>query len=139
MHRPPCSHNVGAIRRTDRLVSKADAEQRRRDAEAPYHIDRDPRFRRRARAWRDDDVGGRKPLDLLQRDRVIPPDERRATEFANIPGEVIDERVVVVDEEDHTCPAPTRCSRLSAAMSARALSSVSRYSSSGSESATIPP
>src|SRR5438094_315121 len=50
-------------------------------------------------------------------------------ELAHVAGEVVDEGVVVVDEQDHD---------LRAAIKPRALSSVSRYSCSGSESATVP-
>src|SRR5207247_9067753 len=49
---------------------------------------------------------------------------------AYVARQVVDERVVVVDQQDHGA---------SAAIQPRALSSVSAYSFSGSESATIPP
>src|SRR2546422_11650631 len=51
-------------------------------------------------------------------------------QLAHVAGEVVDERVVVVDQQDHGTMAAT---------SPRALSSVSWYSCSGSESATMPP
>ena len=53
-------------------------------------------------------------------------------QLADVARQVVDERVVVVDEQDHAA-----CS--SASIMPRALSSVSRYSCSGSESATMPP
>ena len=66
--------------------------------------------------------------------RVVAAHDRLPAQLADVPGEVVDEGVVVVDEEDHGDPAFT-----SASIMPRALSSVSRYSCSGSESATIPP
>src|SRR5213083_2104883 len=62
--------------------------------------------------------------------RVVASYHGLLSQLAHVAGQVVDERVVVVDQEDHG----TR-----AAMSPRALSSVSRYSCSGSESATMPP
>ena len=57
--------------------------------------------------------------------------DRRLAQLTDVAGQVVDERVVVVEQENH--------GRASAPISALALSRVSRYSSSGSESATMPP
>ena len=67
-----------------------------------------------------------------ERDRVVAADDRFAAQLADVPREVVDEGIVVVDEENHSGVR-------SASIMPRALSSVSRYSCSGSESATIPP
>src|SRR6185295_20103461 len=74
----------------------------------------------------------RQCLDFAERDLVVAVYDRVLAELAHISGEVMDERVVVIDEEDHGGTA-------NASIIPRALSSVSRYSCSGSESATIPP
>ena len=82
-------------------------------------------------------------------DRVVPADQRRLAQLADVAGEVVDEGVVVVDEENHEA-VESGSGRLATGTAARlrlyqrlnqprALSSVSRYSSSGSESATMPP
>ena len=68
---------------------------------------------------------------LVHRQRVVPAHDRRLPQLVDVAGQVVDEGVVVVDEEDHGAA--------STSISARALSSVSRYSCSGSESATMPP
>src|SRR4029077_17592387 len=81
---------------------------------------------------RRDDVRRRERLDLVRCDPVVAADDRLAAQLADVPGEVVDEGIVVVDDEDH--PGIRRASIMP-----RALSSVSRYSCSGSESATIPP
>jgi hypothetical protein len=46
-------------------------------------------------------VARRKVLDLVQRHGIVPADDRNAAQLAHIPREVVDERVVVVDDEDH--------------------------------------
>src|SRR5512147_210677 len=73
--------------------------------------------------------------DLLQRQGVVAVDDRRLAQLGDIPGQVVDEAVVVVEQEDHG--VATAAARV--VIRARALSSVSWYSSSGSESATMPP
>src|SRR2546422_1044804 len=69
---------------------------------------------------------------LLRRGGVVAAYDGLFPQLAHVAGEVVNEGVVVVDEQDHEAPA-------SAAITPAALSSVSRYSCSGSESATIPP
>src|SRR3954464_2087196 len=87
---------------------------------------------RRAGAGGDDDVGGCQSLDRGEVERVVAHDEALVAELADVAGEVPDEAVVVVDQEDHQPP-------LSAATSARAFASVSSYSAAGSLSAVMPP
>ena len=99
-------------------------------AQPAHHVGRDPRFGGRARPGRDHDVRRRERRDSFHRNRVMPHDVRLEPQLARVARQVVDEGVVVVDEQDHG----TR-----AAMRPPALSSVSRYSCSGSESATIPP
>src|SRR5271156_1845759 len=71
-------------------------------------------------------------LDLGQRHLVVTAHDRVAAQLAHVPGQVVNERVVVIDDQDHADVAR-------ASIRPRALSSVSRYSCSGSDSATIPP
>ena len=129
VHGAAGAHDAGAVRGADALVTEADAEDRDRGAKAADDIGRDPGLGGRAGAGRQDDVRGGRRRDLIERDRVVPADDGVMAQLAHVPREVVHERIIVVDEEDHA----------SAAISARALSSVSRYSASGSESATIPP
>ena len=108
------------------------AENRRRRAEPPYDLGGDASFVRRARTGRDDDVAGRQRSDFAECHLVAAPHHDVPAQLTDIASEVVDERIAVVDDENHV-PAAT------ASISARALSSVSRYSCSGPESATIPP
>src|SRR5437667_120432 len=75
-------------------------------------------------------AGRPESLDLLVRRGVVASYHGVFPQLAHVAGQVVDERVVVVDQQDHG----TR-----AAMRPRALSRVSWYSCSGSESATMPP
>src|SRR6266581_4234300 len=130
MHRTSRAHDAGAVGGPDALVAEANTQDRRAGSEAPHDLGGDSRLARRARAWGDDDVGRPEGADLLVRRGVMTSYDGLLPQLGHVPRQVVDERVVVVDQQDHG----TR-----AAMSPRALSSVSRYSSSGSESATIPP
>src|SRR5690348_15078665 len=130
VHRTPCAHDAGAVGGADALMSQAHAEDRDCRPEAPHDVGRDAGLPRRTRSGRDDDVRGPECLDLLVRRGVVASYDGRFPQLAHVAGQVVHERVVVVDQQDHG----TR-----AAMRPRALSSVSRYSCSGSESATMPP
>ena len=107
-------------------------------------VDGDAGLGRRARAGRDDDVRGREGArSRRRRSASLRTTDGCLAELAHVAREVVDERVVVVEKENHACasagevdPERSACER---SMSARALSRVSRYSCSGSESATMPP
>src|SRR5207249_3455049 len=128
--RPPGAHDAGTVRGADALVPQAYAEDGDRRPEPPHDVRRNPRFARRTGPRGDDDMRRPKSLDLLVRRSVVASYNGLFSQLAHVAGQVVDERGVIVDQQDHG----TR-----AAMSPRALSSVSRYSSAGSESATMPP
>ena len=44
---------------------------------------------------------GRHRGDLVDREGVVPADHRRLAQLADVAGQVVDEGVVVVDQEDH--------------------------------------
>ena len=122
----------------DRLVAEADAEHRhaarRRPAPSP------PR-RRRSRAGPGPGemtrCDGASALGLLDRDLVVPPHDHLRSELAEQVRQVVRERVVVVDQQQH---AISRASASSIARStAASLFRHSWCSAAGSESATIPP
>ena len=77
---------------------------------------------------------GRMLGDLVGRHLVVAPDDRRRAQLAEVLGQVEGERIVVVDQQNHS-PASAIASACSIA---RALSRVSSYSAAGFESATIP-
>ncbi len=124
------AHDPSAVRCADALVPEAYPEDRRRGPVVADDVHGDTRLHRRTGPWRDDDVGRPERRDLFVRRGVVASDHRLLPQLAHVAREVIDKGVVVVDEQDHGA---------SAAITPRALSSVSAYSAAGSESATIPP
>src|SRR6266404_4125354 len=130
VHRPPGAHDTGAVGGADALMPQAHAEDRDRRHEPPHDVGRDAGLPRLAGLGCDDDMRRLQHLDFLWRRSVVTSYHGVFSQLAPVAGQIVDERVVVIDQQDHG----TR-----AAMSARALSSVSQYSCSGSESATTPP
>src|SRR2546425_10621425 len=130
VHRTPGAHDAGTVRGADALVPQAYTEDGDRRTEPPHDVRRNPRLARRTGPGGDDDMRRSESLDLLVRRSAVGSYNGLFSQLAHVAGQVVDERAVIVDQQDHG----TR-----AAMSPRALSSVSRYSSSGSESATMPP
>src|SRR5262249_59795195 len=85
----------------DRLVAEADAEcpGRRRE---PL----EDRFRRARVPWEtgtggDDELIGPEPFGFVRVDRVVPANDDVRTELTEKVRQVLRERVVVIDEEDH--------------------------------------
>ena len=82
-------------------MTEADAEDRRRRPEAADEVDGDARLAWSAGAGRQDDVARRERGDLVERELVVAPDDRLAAELAHVAGEVVHERIVVIDDENH--------------------------------------
>lgn len=60
---------------------------------------------RGARTWRDDNPFWSERLNLVQRDLVVAHDRNGGTELAEILVEIISERIVVIDQENHRTPS----------------------------------
>ena len=116
---------------SDRLVAEADAEDRRAAAEAADHLLGDPRVLRPARPGGDHDRLRSGALHGIRVEGVIAANVHLGSQLPQVLHEVVGERIVVVDDEDHESPH-------AAASSASALRHVSSCSRRGSESATIP-
>src|SRR5262249_7398105 len=112
----------------DRLVPEADAE--RRDAGVTH--ERHDALRRPAWPGRDDEPLRLQPVEV---GRVVAPHDDVRAELAEEVREVVRERVVVVDQQDHRCSVSARSTAASTAASLRRHSSCS---AAGSESATMP-
>src|SRR5262249_26211211 len=76
-------------------------------------------------------------LDFFQSDSVVAIDAQVLTQLSQILNKVVSEGVVVIDDQNHS--SNPRCARLIARINARDLFTVSMYSFSGTESATMPP
>src|SRR2546422_9185284 len=90
----------------------------------------------RAGPGRDHDALGRHRHDPLDVRRVVAHDLEVGAELAQVLDEVVGERVVVVDDEDHRRTAPAAIRRASSIP--WAFEHVSSHSVFGSESATMP-
>ncbi len=133
--------------RTERLVAQTDAK--RRVLCLGEHVDGHAGLCGRPGPRRDDDAVRVEFVDALNIDSVVPAD-RDIVELADVLDQIVGEGIVVVDNEYHRIPSigsvsdstandPCSPSASSTAVtSARALSSVSLYSASGTESCTMP-
>src|SRR6185369_3029197 len=120
----------------DRLVPKADAEDRNLTGKAPDRRDRNTGLTRGTRPRRDHDPVEFALINLIEGDRVVAKDLRFGSEFAEVLHEVVGEGIEVVDDQQHTqSPASAMAT---AFCNARDLFNVSSYSLDGCESATMP-
>src|SRR5262249_61628615 len=102
----------------DRLVSEADAER----GDACLATERDDALRRAARPRRHDEPFWLQPFEVGY---VVAPDDDVNTQLAEEVREVVRERVVVVDQQDHRCSDSARSIAASTAASLRRHSSCS--------------
>ncbi len=136
MHDRRRAHDLATKRRADRLVTQTDPENWYARGKTLDGVARDPGFPRCARARRDDDFFRLERFDFVERNLVVKIDSDVGAKLSQIMIQVVGERIIVVDEENHLF---LHCSANSTAFSmARALLRVSWYSSAGSESATMP-
>src|SRR4029453_13889167 len=101
MHKIGSTHDFSSVRFGDALMSKADAKNWDLRPKAQDDVLADTRFARCAGSWRDTDTSGRQCSDFLKRDLIIALNQKRAPKLAKILGQVVSERVVVVDQEKH--------------------------------------
>jgi len=94
------SHDGSAEDLTDALKAQAYAEQRPPSARGADHVVGDTGILRTARSGADEDPVGVHLLDLRECDLVMTTHHRMCTEFTEVLDEVVDERVVVVDDKD---------------------------------------
>src|SRR5262249_9104851 len=137
MHESRRAHDFSAEDFTDRLVSQAHAKNRRRFVEIPNDVLGDAGVYRRSRSGRNDDARGFESLDFFDSDLVVAMNAQLLSQLAKVLHEVVGEGVVVIDHQNHS--SNPRCARLIARIKARDLLTVSMYSFSGTESATMPP
>src|SRR5512135_3122457 len=132
----------------DGLVSETHAEDRCGRAELTDELDRNAGLLGPSGTRRNDDAAGIEPLHFLHRDVIVSPDDDIPRELSQKLHQIECEGIVIVDHEDHRSSSRLRPFRWTginppaaiaiASTRARALLVVSRYSLSGTESATIP-
>src|SRR6266849_395701 len=135
-----------AKRRTDRLVSQANTQNRKLPAQFLDKLHGNPCLLRRARPGRDHDAFRLSLHNLLDGNLVVAMHLNLATQLAQILRQVVGKRVVVVQQQNHlflfareSDPAPELCAASSDLKSAFDLFTDSSNSPRGVESATIPP
>src|SRR5256885_3164432 len=102
MHELFRADDLAAERRADGRVPQAGPEHGTLPRKMPDDFDGYSRLLRRARPRRDHDVRGREPLDLLRCRLVVAADFDLLSQLAKVLDEVVGERIVVVEDEDHS-------------------------------------
>src|SRR6266702_5522781 len=121
----------------DGLVSETNTQYRYGFVEVPDGILCNSRIGGRAGSRRNDNTRGFQSLDFFERDLIISKYAQVFAQLAKILHEVISKGIVVIDDDNHI--SNPRWARLIARIRSRDLFTVSVYSFSGTESATIPP
>src|SRR5215470_10288808 len=137
MHESGRSYDFSAENFADSLVSQAHAKDRRGFVEVSNDVLSDAGSYGSSRSGRNDDARGVEALDFFDSDLVVAMNTQLLAKLAKVLDEVVGEGVVVVDHQNHS--SNPRCARLIARIKARDLLTVSMYSFSGTESATMPP
>jgi len=101
VHEVRCAHDLSAESGADGLMSQADAEDRNFSGEVADQIDADAGVLRGAGAGRDHDSLGLHGRDGGDRDLIVAAHFDSSPEFAEILNQVVRERVVVVENEEH--------------------------------------
>src|SRR5688572_89141 len=118
-------------------MAKTHAEDRDVVAQSPDQLDGDARVGWVPGTGRDDDQLRVEADDLLDGHLVIAVHDTVGAEMSHVLHEVVDERVVVVDDADHAAAPSTVTPRARAPEPSFARHSA--YSAAGSESCTMPP
>src|SRR5271157_3901648 len=101
VHQRACADHLPAEGLADGLVAEAHAQHGHAPGKMPDQFDADSGVLRRARAGRDNDAVGMKFFNLADGDLVIAPHHYLFSQFAQVLDQVVGERVVVVQDEDH--------------------------------------
>ena len=81
------------------LMAQANPQQWDGRTHLPDNLTRDSRLLRRAGTGRNDDGLRSKRPDVLHRDRIVSDNTRIASQLGEVPSQVMDEAVVIVDEQ----------------------------------------
>src|SRR3984893_7423234 len=131
VHRARGAGDSPANHLANTLMAKTNSENRHAPGIFPHEPHRHSRLVRRARSRRNYDGFGY----LARQGGIVAHDFRYGTQFTEIIGDRVHERIVIVDDENHLANSfAPKASNI-----ALALSSVSSYSAAGSADVTIPP
>ena len=101
MHEALRTHDLPAERLAERLMAQTHAEDRQFVHEVADHRNAHARIGRRSRSRGDDDPARAEALDLLDRHLVVATHLRHRSQLSHILDQVVGERVVIVENEDH--------------------------------------
>ena len=101
VHEARGADDVASVNLPDALMAEAHAEDGNFSTEMPNHIATDTGIGGRAGAGGDDYFFGRELLDVGNGNLVVAFYKKLRTKFAEVLNEVVGERIVVIDDEDH--------------------------------------
>ncbi len=101
VHQTLCADDITAEHVADALVSEAHAQHGHPGAVGEDDFARDASFLGSARSWGDHDTVRGQLFDVSDADLVVPENAELCAEFPEILDEVVRERVVVIDDEEH--------------------------------------
>src|SRR6478736_8238883 len=104
MHELFGPYNISAERRTNRLMSQTNTQNRTLAGKMPDQINTDAGHLRRAWAGRNKNMAGLHGLHVQWRDLIVTPDLNFLAELSQILDQVVGKRIVVVEDEHHTMP-----------------------------------
>src|SRR5438067_2451540 len=141
MHQGRRANYLSAKHFANRLMAETHTKYGCGLMEASNHVFRDARIRRYTRPRRNHDPRRCQPLDFVEADLIIAIHAQFFTQLAEVLDEVVRERIVVIDDENHSPLSSSNpfCASVISRIRALDLFTVSMYSFSGIESATIPP
>jgi len=102
MHQIPSPNHFAAKGCADRLVSEANAQQWRLARKMADQLDADARVLRCARSRRNYDAFGMHYLNFVDGHFVIAANFDLCAQLTQVLDEVISERIVVIEDEDHS-------------------------------------
>ena len=101
VHEARSADDVASVNLADTLMAEADTEDGNFSTEMPNHIATDTGIGGRAGPGGNDDFFGSELLDVGNGNLVIAFHKELRTKLAKVLNEVVGERIVVIDDEDH--------------------------------------
>src|SRR5215470_2974351 len=101
VHHPAGPDHFSAKGSPNRLVSQADSQHRPFTGKIPEQIDADPRLLGSAWTGRNHDVRRPQALNFFATDLIVAPHFNLFSHFTQILDQVVSERIVVVEDENH--------------------------------------
>ena len=102
VHQAIGSNDFSSIHLADTLMSKANTQHGNSRSEMTDKLVADAGFVRRSRTRRNADFFWMQLLNFLNGGAIIPADDQFRAEFAEILNQIVGERVVVIQNQNHT-------------------------------------